>query len=158
MLLQTDMFLEHQYSTGWAEGERKTAQPKGDKAAQKGSCRANARFPPCAMMGTDSKSWLIIITLGIKQLDINWLWAENQKTLIVLQNRGRGCADHAAGLVLDYFLSSVIDEKQSRLPGGTTKRRREYGFVWKWGLKVWLIMMMGVCTDVIALVMDNLTE
>lgn len=66
MLLQTDMFLEHQYRTGWAEGERKTVQTKGDKAAQKGSCRTNVEFPPCAIMGTDRKSWLIRITLEIK--------------------------------------------------------------------------------------------
>lgn len=42
MLLQTDMFLEHQYSTGWAEGERKkqhkpkvTGQHKKDPAELK---------------------------------------------------------------------------------------------------------------------------
>lgn len=71
MLLQTDMFLEHQYSTGWAEGERKTAQTEGDEAAQKGSFGANAKFPPCAMMGRDSKSWLIRTTLEIRGLDVN---------------------------------------------------------------------------------------
>lgn len=70
MLLQTDMFLEHQYSTGCAEGEGKTAQIKSGKAAQKGSCRTNAKFPPCAIMRTDRKSWLI--TLEMKRLDINY--------------------------------------------------------------------------------------
>lgn len=52
-----------------------------------------------------------------------------------LQNRGRGCTHQAAGLALDYYLSFVIDEKQSRLSGGTAKQRTEYGFVWKCGLK-----------------------
>lgn len=81
-------------------------------------------------------------------------------TLILLQSRGRGCTDHAAGLVLGYFLSSIIKEKQSQLSSGTAKRRKEYGFVWKCGLKVsrMMMMMLGFCMEKIALMMENLTE